>query len=122
MKPAKQGLADYFTLESRNRPEYFAFVWSGYILVPQTAVYAFYTESDDGSALYIDDMKVVNNDGLHSRLERTGEIALKKGYHKIRVEYFNRTGTGDLIVSVRTTGLKKQLLPAEWLFHQNETK
>lgn len=122
MKPVKQGLADYFTLDARNRPEYFSFVWSGYLLVPQTAVYAFYTESDDGSALYIDDMKVVNNDGLHSRLERTGEIALKKGFHKIRVEYFNRTGAGDLVVSVRTTGLKKQLLPAEWLFHQPDTK
>jgi alpha-L-fucosidase len=116
--PLKEGTAENFTFKPRNQEDNFAFTWSGYVNIPDNAVYEFYTESDDGSKLYIDDMQVVNNDGLHARESKSGVIALKKGFHKIRVEYFERTGSDELDVYVRSTKLAKQPLPKEWLFYQ----
>jgi alpha-L-fucosidase len=85
-------------------------------------VYEFYTESDDGSRLFIDDIPTVNNDGLHARKPASGVVALKKGFHKIRVEYFERTGSDELYVFMRSTRHPKQLLPADWLFYQPDVK
>jgi alpha-L-fucosidase len=114
----KEGTIDKFTFMPRNQVENFAFVYSGYVKVPETAVYEFYIASDDGSNFYVDDLKVADNDGLHSRQERSGVIALRKGFHKIRVEYFERTGSDELDVYVRSTKLPKQPLPQDWLFYQ----
>jgi alpha-L-fucosidase len=118
LTPVREGKLDNFSIVPRYSEDNFGFVYSGYVNVPATAVYEFYTGSDDGSALYIDDLKVVVNDGLHSLLEKSGVIALSKGFHKIRVEYFERTGLNDLSVSIRSTDLPKQLIPASWLYYQ----
>lgn len=44
----------------------FALVFTNTLQVPTTGVYEFYTNSDDGSKLYIDGVVVVDNDGLHA--------------------------------------------------------
>ena len=67
-------------------------VFDGYIHLPSDGVYAFYTYSDDGSGLWIDGELVVDNDGLHSREEKTGSIALRKGLHKFSLRYFDSNG------------------------------
>ena len=67
-------------------------VFNGYINVPSDGIYAFYTYSDDGSELWIDDELVVDNGGPHSSMERSGSIALRKGLHKIAVRYFDSNG------------------------------
>jgi len=41
----------------------------------------FSTASDDGSKLWIDDKKVVNNMGLHGRRVRKGTVTLDEGFH-----------------------------------------
>ena len=46
------------------------------------------TKSDDGSVLYIDNLKIVDNDGSHAAITATGRIALKKGYHSYKLLYF----------------------------------
>lgn len=67
-------------------------VFNGYIDIPSDGIYAFYTYSDDGSGLWIDDSLVVDNDGLHSREEHTGSIALRAGLHKFALRYFDSNG------------------------------
>ncbi len=87
-------------------------VFTGYVEVQATDVYTFYTNSDDGSALYIGDTLVVNNDGLHGMQEQSGTIGLKPGKHEIRVEFFERGGGAGIIVSFQGGGLAKQVIPA----------
>lgn len=112
----KEGLLNDFIFVPRRQEERFGFVYQGYVKVPETKVYAFYTESDDGSRLYIDDKLIVDNDGLHGIQEKEGIIPLKKGYHKILLEYFNATGCDSLKVCVRSPGMAKMKLPKDWLF------
>ncbi len=47
-------------------------------------VYTFYTNSDDGSGLYIGGEQVVRNDGRRGMVERAGLIGLRAGVHAIR--------------------------------------
>lgn len=67
-------------------------VFDGYVQVPRDGIYSFYTYSDDGSMLEIDGRKVVDNDGLHPRTERSGQIALRRGLHKFSLRYFDTNG------------------------------
>lgn len=67
-------------------------IFNGYFQVRKDGIYAFYTYSDDGSTLSIDDYLVVDNDGLHSRTEKTGSVALRKGWHKFTLRYFDSNG------------------------------
>lgn len=78
----------------------------------------FITESDDGSKLYIDEMEVVNNDGDYGMIEKSGKAALKKGFHIIKVQYFDSGGSNTLKVSIQPeAGMKKELSTAS-LFHE----
>ena len=48
-----------------NRFEWFALDYQGDIYVPHSGSYKFRLGSDDGSILYLDDKKVLDNDGVH---------------------------------------------------------
>ena len=74
---------DFVTIE-----DHYGIVFNGYIDVPQTGVWEFATTTDDGSVLYIDNMKVVDNDGGHSAITAVGKVALEKGMHSFRFLYF----------------------------------
>jgi hypothetical protein len=114
--PASTGVADIISNQSKKRSDKFAFEFSGYIKVNKDAIYTFFTASDDGSMLYIDNEEIVNNDGDHGNVEKSGRVALKKGYHKIRVLYFDNGGGNELKVSIQPEGGKKQEIPASILY------
>ncbi len=111
----KIGQIDNFNLSVRNRNDNFAFNYEGAITIPQDGVYTFYTNSNEGSILYIDNTKIVDNDGIHSSRERSGTITLTSGSHKIRVAYFEKTGGEALQVMWSGPGITKQVIPADAL-------
>ncbi|MBL7739682.1 MAG: alpha-L-fucosidase [Chitinophagaceae bacterium] len=115
--PVVTGIATVISNEKKRRADRFAFEFSGYIHIAKQGVYNFFTESDDGSKLFIDDTEVVNNDGNHGAEEKSGKAALKKGYHKIRVLYFDNGGGNELKVSIQPEGRKKEAIPASLLYH-----
>ena len=125
-----QKLPDFNRLEVKKRQimkeitfpdfipkEYFALKFSGYIKIPQDEVYKFYSSSDDGSDLFIGDVKVIDNDGIHGEWEESGEIALKAGMHTITVIMFQRRGGKALQVSIESPAMKKHVISQEMLFH-----
>ncbi|MEM9833190.1 MAG: PA14 domain-containing protein [Bacteroidota bacterium] len=111
----QEGTINNFSLEKRQRNDEFGFVFEGYIRISETGDYRFYTTSDDGSQLFIDETKVVENNGLHAKRERSGTISLTAGWHPIRVLYFERFGGNTLEVSYQGPGVSKQLIPDEVL-------
>lgn len=117
LTPVKSGVLAHFELSPRKEVERFGFEYTGYLRVPETGVYTFFTESDDGSRLYIGDEMIVDNDGLHGMLEKRGVIALAAGLHPIRVTFFEKTGGDGLRVSYQTEKSAKQVVPEAWLFH-----
>ncbi|GAB3756455.1 PA14 domain-containing protein [Spirosoma pomorum] len=111
LSATKTGTSNAPTLEVRNRDDYFALRYTGYISVPTDGVYTFYTSSDDGSKLLIGSTEVVNNDGGHAEQERSGTIGLKAGVHAISVLYFENSGGQTLTVSYSGPTVGRQVIP-----------
>lgn len=89
LKPVKTGRSSQVSLNDLgHRDDNFGVLLEGYVEVPETGLYTFFTISDDGSKLYINDELIVDNDGSHSATRRTGQTLLRTGKHKLRVEYF----------------------------------
>lgn len=116
LTPNKEGVISIFDYAPRTVSDYFGFRFNGYIDVPSDSVYTFYTSSDDGSRLYIGNVLVVDNDGVHPAQERSGSIGLKAGKHAITVEYFERNGGQVFNVSWQGPGIAKQTIPASNLY------
>ena len=77
-----------------------------------------FTTSDDGSKLFIDDIEVVDNDGEHGSQEKSERAALRKGFHKIKILYFDSGGGNELKVLMEREGGIKQEISPELLFHK----
>lgn len=71
-----------------DRFEWFALDYTGRFYVAKAGKYKFALISDDGSKLYIDGRKVINNDGVHGPLRSDGAVRLTEGVHTIRLSYF----------------------------------
>lgn len=90
----------------------FALRHSGYIAVPADGLYTFFTTSDDGSQLLIDGQLVVDNDGPHGAVERSGVVGLLAGTHRIEVRYFEMNGGDSLVAAWQGPQLDKATIPA----------
>ena len=71
-----------------GRLEWFAIDYTGRFWINTPGEHTFILTSDDGSKLYIDDKRIIDNDGAHAPLALTGKVKLKPGAHSIRVSYF----------------------------------
>jgi len=82
-------------LKNRRRrfPEnQFSVEWSGFMVIEKSGDYTFATDSDDGSWLYVNDQRVVDNGGVHGSRKVSGRIYLKAGTYPIRLRYFQGGG------------------------------
>ncbi len=117
--PTKAGLIDGFSLSPKNSADNFGFEFKGFLKLTAAGQYAFFTNSDDGSRLWVDGVELVNNDGLHGMRECSGSATLSSGYHAIKVRFFEKSGGEGLDVSFQGPGIDKQKIPAEILFHSD---
>ena len=76
----------------------FAARWTGLLVVRAGGTYKFFTESDDGSKLFINGDLVVDNDGLHPPLTKEGTMDLEAGQYEIKVLFFEHQGGADIRV------------------------
>jgi hypothetical protein len=101
--------------EIKDQEDQFAITYSGYIKIEESGVYDFYVLSDDG--LFIDDELVVDNNGSHSPRTRSGNVGLKKGFHKFYLEYFEDCEGEELKLYYKSENFPKQLVPQNVFFH-----
>lgn len=120
LKPVNSGVNNSINLSPKCSEHSFCLDFNGFINTPEDEVYTFYTRSDDGSRLWIGDELVVDNDGIHGEKEKWGQIALKKGFHPIRVRFFEREGDCRFKVYYRIGGGEKKEIPSEMLFYSNK--
>jgi alpha-L-fucosidase len=108
---AEVGLGEYKSME------FVGLQFTGWIQVPSKGVYAFSLLSDDGANLWIDGKLAVDHDGLHSPSEKVGFVPLAKGLHKIRVDYFNKSGGAALGLKWAKVGSKLNDVAMKSLWH-----
>ena len=118
-KPLRTGVANEIRHDQigDRRPEgHFGAVFEGFVKIDSAGTYRFYTASDDGSIMYVNGTQVVDNDGDHGTIERSGDIDLEAGYYPLKVEWFNGGGGYWLDVYYRGPGVPKQIIPANKLY------
>jgi alpha-mannosidase len=110
LKPVSEGVSEKIGLQEKHRAEDYAMQWSGYVKIPAEGIYTFYLNSDDGSKLFVDDILAIDNDGNHAPMEIIGKMALKAGFHKIAVHFYQAKGGDALSLKFDGPGLEKQEL------------
>ena len=115
-KPVKEGTFRNFSIKEAAADDHFGYQFRSQINIPEKGVYKFHIYSDDGARLFIDGQEVIDNDGSHSAGEATGKVALEKGFHEIRVIYFEDYMGQALEIGITGKNLPKQVLPDEMLF------
>jgi len=116
MSPQSTGTTAQFTLPPSNGVLYYGYRFTGQLFVETTGVYTFYSASNDGSQLFINDTLVVDNNGKHGVIEKQGAINLSAGLHDISVIYFQSNGTEALNVSWSGPGFSKKTIESSSLF------
>ena len=96
--------------------------WTGVVRIPKDGKYTFFTESDDGSRLFIDGKQVVDNGGLHAMEEKEGTAELKAGPHDIKIDFFENEGGAGCIARWEAEGVAKEVVPEKVLFHKKGTE
>jgi hypothetical protein len=117
MAPAKSGIVEQFVTSPASRSENFLLEFKGFLQIHAPGSYTFFTNSDDGSRLFIDGKRVVDNDGIHPAQEASGTVTLTAGFHPIKVQFFQKGGGMGLDVRYQGPGISKQSIPSNLLFH-----
>lgn len=84
--------------------DHFSARWEGWVVCPNDAEYRFFSQSDDGLRMWIDDVLVLDS----WRAQRWPQSAthglqrLAKGPHRIVVEYYD--GLGNAVMRVKWAG------------------
>jgi hypothetical protein len=93
-------------------PNTFAVRWTGYIEPKYSESYTFYTVSDDGVRLWVNEQPLVDNWSDHPPTENIGQIALVAGQlYPIRLEYFQNLGGSVIQLSWSSASQPKEIVP-----------
>jgi len=104
------------SLPGQTQVNYYGLVFSGYVKITTAGTYVFSTSSDDGSALFIDGVKVVGNDLNHPTYKASGSIALMSGYHQVSIQYHQDAGDSTLDVSYSGPDAVAETTAVPWYF------
>lgn len=93
-------------LGAKMKKEHFAVLFEGFVRVPSDGVHRFVARADDGVRIDVDGEKILEDDGEHAPRDSSGEIALSRGLHRIRVSYFQGSEGKELDVKIESPGLR----------------
>jgi len=105
----------------RTRANDIGLHFSGYLQVPTAGTYTFYLTTDTGAFVRIHDAQLLDADfGYTGGSEKSsGTIALKAGYHPIRIDYRHATAAShSLSLQWEGPGITKQAIPATAWFRE----
>ena len=105
------------SLQKHEEQDWFGYIFEGWIRVPESGVYTFKLDTDDGSQLLIDDCMIIDNNYNKGNSVTTGYVYLEKGMHKFRMPYFEGHYDEKIELSWLTPGTTAfTLVPAEAFF------
>jgi hypothetical protein len=114
--PVSKGSVTAFDLASiKKRQNQWGVRFSAYLNLVAKGDYTFGLMSDDGSRLMIDGKTIIDNDGSHGAMEKSGTVALAPGAHRLVLDYFNDTDGELLNVAIEGPGIGRRPLPVSML-------
>lgn len=120
LKPVKTGVAADLSPVRADREDFFGVRHTGYLRIEVTGDYVFSTNSDDGSRLFVGHHLVVNNDGVHGGVKKSGRIRLQAGKHAFTSLFFEKEGGHHNHVTWSGPGFEERPLAGDLLTHSPE--
>ena len=112
--PNRVGVTNMFKLDGLEyRDLHFGLVMHGYVNIEDEGDYTFFAATNDGSKLLVDNNEIINNDGAHPVIEKSGKVYLDKGTHLIELRYFQSGGGKSIKVSWSGPGFEKREMTKE---------
>lgn len=108
LRPIASGKVNDFDLSVAKRNHDFAVRFEGHLRIEREAAYRLYLTSDDGSKLVLNDILLIDNDGVHAPMTKMALVRLMPGMHKLVVGMFNAGGPFELNVEIESKGLERQ--------------
>ncbi|MBW4677449.1 MAG: hypothetical protein KME52_26665, partial [Desmonostoc geniculatum HA4340-LM1] len=93
--------------------------WTGQVEAKYSETYNFYTNSDDGVRLWVNNQLLVDKFVDQSATENTGSIALVAGQkYDIKLEYYDNAYSAVSQLSWSSTSQAKEIIPQSQLYSQ----
>lgn len=90
--------------------------WTGTLSAPSDGEYAFYTDADDGTRLWVDETLIIDDWTPHGVVEQRGQARLRKGQATpVRLEYFQGGGGAAVRLSWSAPGGQKETIAPRFL-------
>jgi hypothetical protein len=86
---------------STRRSEWFGVDYYGEFWVRVAGEYEFVLDADDSADLYIDDRRIITDDGIHPPETARKKIELEAGRHTIHLPYFEGPKYVNLILQIK---------------------
>jgi len=91
--------------------------WTGQLLPKYSETYTFYTKSDDGVRLWVNDRLLIDNWAIHAVMENSGKIYLTAGQKvNIKMEFYENYGKAVAKLLWSSPLTYKQIIPTDSLF------
>lgn len=98
-------------------PDTFSVRWNGLIKPQYTETYTFYTNTDDGVRLYVNNVLIIDNWTDHALTENSGTITLTAGQkYNIKLEYYDNIFDAVVQLSWSSSSQSKQIVPSNRLY------
>ena len=104
------GMATDVAFQGVEREEQFALAFTGYFRAGEDGIYQFTLTSDDGSRFWLANVFMLDNDGLHGTVSRSGSVALARGLHPIHVRYFQAGGGSTFRMTYSVNGREERVV------------
>lgn len=120
LKPIKKGVTADLNPEplAGDRQEDYALVFEGFLKLDKGGFQRLVLSSDDGARLSLDGRLVIEDAGPHAPQEASGPIWVQPGLHRLRIEYYNGAGAGELKLFLRPDGGWQREVTAAELFQE----
>lgn len=95
----------------------FSVRWSGFVQPRYTGTYTFYTTTDDGVRLYVNNQLIIDHWVNQSGVTWSGTIALTAGqFYEIRMEYYENAGDASARLEWESATQPREVIPASQLY------
>jgi len=100
--------------------DYFQAKWTGYVNIPTTGDWTFYTSVDDGVKLYIDGALLIDKWIVQPETKYNNTVKLSAGFHTIQMDYYENTGFTAARLYWSGPGISTQtIIPQMYLYTGN---
>ena len=98
-------------------PDTFSVRWTGQVQAKSTGLYTFYTTTDDGVRLWVNNQLLIDRWRNQAATEYRESISLVSGQrYDIKLEYYENTGNANAKLRWSGPGVSKQIIPNAQLF------